>query len=286
MEVIAVAGRRELSFDGFRFPLPAEIGDASALALAHHGVTAWHLLRTCAHLRQGESVVVHDAAVGVGALAVQLAVSFGAGRVVATAPTQAQRRLAVRLGADVAVDSSAPGLTERLLTGGLVDVVVGLTPIPLPAGRLPTRPLPTGPLPSGPLPSGPLPSEPLPTGPVPTGAEPTGAESTGAEPIGAELIGAELTGAELTGWQPSAGFPTHPGPVDGALALLAPFGRLVFHGEPVDVDPVRLGSRAVVGFRFADCLAKPEMVVAALSELTGLTSAGRLHPLAPARTTR
>ncbi|WP_447003324.1 zinc-binding dehydrogenase [Saccharothrix isguenensis] len=206
MEVIADAGRRELSFDGVRFPLPAEIGDASALALAHHGVTAWHLLRTCAHLRQGESVVVHDAAVGVGALAVQLAVSFGAGRVVATAPTQAQRRLAVRLGADVAVDSSAPALTERLLAGGLVDVVVG-----------------------------------LPTGVV---------------------------------------------EVDGALALLAPFGRLVCHGEPVVVDPVRLGSRAVVGFRFADCLARPEMVVAALSELTGLTSAGRLHPLASDRTAR
>jgi D-arabinose 1-dehydrogenase-like Zn-dependent alcohol dehydrogenase len=223
VEVIADARRRELSFDGFRFPLPAEIDDASALALAHHGVTAWHLLRTCAHLRQGESVVVHDAAGGVGALAVQLAVSFGAGRVVATAPTQAQRRLAVRLGADIAADSSAHGLTERLLAGGLVDVVVGL--------------------------------------PASTSTHPTGAF-------------------------PTATFPTQPSPVDGALALLAPFGRLVCHGEPVDVDPVRLGSRAVVGFRLADCLAKPEMVVAALSELTGLTSAGRLHPLASARTVR
>ncbi|MBB5804713.1 threonine dehydrogenase-like Zn-dependent dehydrogenase [Saccharothrix ecbatanensis] len=238
MEVIADAGRRELSFDGFRFPLPAEIDDASALALAHHGVTAWHLLRTCAHLRQGESVLVHDAAGGVGALAVQLAVSFGAGRVVATAPTQAQRRLAVRLGADIAVDSSAPGLTERLLAGGLVDVVVGL-----PANTSTHQ---TGPLPAGVLPSG-----------------------------------TPLPGALAT-----ATFPTCPSPVDGALALLAPFGRLVCHGEPVDVDPVRLGSRAVVGFRLGDCLAKPEMVVAALSELIGLTSAGRLHPLASARTVR
>jgi threonine dehydrogenase-like Zn-dependent dehydrogenase len=283
VEVIADAGRRELSFDGFRFPLPAEIDDASALALAHHGVTAWHLLRTCAHLRQGESVVVHDAAGGVGALAVQLAVSFGAGRVVATAPTQAQRRLAVRLGADIAVESSAPGITERLLAGGLVDVVVGLpaSTSTHQTGPLRTGALPTGSRPTGTLATGPLPAGVLPTGELAAGVLPSGVPLPGPLPAGVLPSGTPLPGALTT-----ATFPTCPSPVDGALALLAPFGRLVCHGEPVDVDPVRLGSRAVVGFRLGDCLAKPEMVVAALSELIGLTSAGRLHPLASARTVR
>ncbi|MDU0294541.1 zinc-binding dehydrogenase, partial [Saccharothrix longispora] len=193
VEVVEVAGRRELVVGGVAHPLPVDLDDVAALALARYGVTAWHLLRTCAHLRRGESVVVHDAVGPVGALVVQLAVGFGAGRVIATAPTQARRRLAVRLGADAAVDPSAPDVRERLLAGGPVDVVVG-------------------------------------------------------------------------------------GTVEDALAVLAPFGRLVGHGEPFAVDPVRLGSRAVAGFRLDDCLARPGMVAAALSELTGLTSAGRLRP--------
>lgn len=44
--------------------------------------------------------------------------------------------------------------------------------------------------------------------------------------------------------------------------------------------------RTAAGRWIVDCLARPEMVVAALSELIGLTSAGRLQPLALARTVR
>src|ERR671938_156071 len=65
------------------FELPAQVGDGEALALLVQGTTAWHLLRTCAHLGAGESVVVHAAAGGVGTLAVQLARRFGARRVIA-----------------------------------------------------------------------------------------------------------------------------------------------------------------------------------------------------------
>ena len=57
----------------------------AALALVLQGTTAWHLLRTSAQLREGESVVVHAAAGGVGTLAVQLAKRFGAGRVIGVA---------------------------------------------------------------------------------------------------------------------------------------------------------------------------------------------------------
>ncbi|MFI9814658.1 zinc-binding dehydrogenase [Saccharothrix variisporea] len=204
MQVVTADGRRALSFDGVRFPVPAGISDEAALVLGAHGVTAWHLLRTCAHLEPGETVVVHDAAGPVGVLAVQLAVSFGAGRVVATARTQAQRRVALRLGADVAVTADPDGLTERLVEHGPVDVVL------------------------------------------------------------------DAQGGEV---------------FERSLAALAPFGRIVCYGEPPAVDPVRLlgGSRAVVGFRLDDCADRPGMVASALSELMGLTAAGRLRPCESSR---
>ena len=61
---------------------------------------------------EGECVVVHAAAGGVGSLAVQLGKPMGAGRVIATASSEEKRALALELGADAAVDP-APGGPER-----------------------------------------------------------------------------------------------------------------------------------------------------------------------------
>jgi NADPH2:quinone reductase len=109
------------------FAIPDGVDDGTALALLLQGLSAWHLVRTAARLQQGESVVVHAAAGGTGSLALQLARAFGAGRVIATASSEAKRDLALGLGADVAVDADAEGLTERLLAandGAPVDVVL------------------------------------------------------------------------------------------------------------------------------------------------------------------
>jgi len=109
------------------FPIPDGVDDAVALALLVQGLTAWHLYRTSAQLRPGESVVVIAASGGVGNLAVQLAKPFGAGRVIATASSEEKRRQALDLGADAALD---PGLEElgaaiREVNGGRrVDVVL------------------------------------------------------------------------------------------------------------------------------------------------------------------
>ena len=64
------------------FAVPDGLSDHAALALLIQGLTAWHLYRTAARLGEGESVVVHSAAGGVGGLAVQLAKPMGAGRVI------------------------------------------------------------------------------------------------------------------------------------------------------------------------------------------------------------
>ena len=108
------------------FPVPDALEDGVALALLIQGLNAWHLYRTAGSVREGESVVVHGAAGGVGSLCVQLGRPLGAGRVIATASSEEKRALALELGADAAVDSAPDGLRERLLEangGNPVDVV-------------------------------------------------------------------------------------------------------------------------------------------------------------------
>jgi len=113
--------------EALTFPIPEGVDDGTALAVLLQGLTAWHLLRTSAKLAEGESVVVHAAAGGVGSLAVQLAKPLGAGRVIATASSPEKRALALELGADAAVDAAPEGMKERLEKaneGRKVDVVL------------------------------------------------------------------------------------------------------------------------------------------------------------------
>jgi NADPH2:quinone reductase len=108
------------------FPIPEELDDGTALAIIIQGLTAWHLYRTSGRVADGESVVVHAAAGGVGSIAVQLGHPLGAGRLIATASSAEKRALALELGADVAIDPAPEGLTERLIAaneGREVDVV-------------------------------------------------------------------------------------------------------------------------------------------------------------------
>ncbi len=109
------------------FEVPDGVSDAAALGLLVQGLTAWHLLRTSARMVEGESVVVHAAAGGVGSLAIQLAKLWGAGRVIAVASSEEKRQLALDLGADVAIDADPAGLTAamREANGGKrVDIVL------------------------------------------------------------------------------------------------------------------------------------------------------------------
>ncbi len=108
------------------FGIPGGLDYGVALALLLQGTTAWHMYRTAARVGEGESVVVHSAAGGVGSLAVQLGRAFRAHPVIGTASSEKRRALAVELGADVAIDPAPEGLTERLLEangGRPVDVV-------------------------------------------------------------------------------------------------------------------------------------------------------------------
>jgi NADPH:quinone reductase len=110
-----------LAFPDLSFDLPDDVTDAQALALMVQGLSAWHLLTTCAHLSPGETVVVHAAAGGVGTLAIQLARQWGAGRIIGLASSAEKCELATRLGADVTIDTS----TVTDLRDGLRDANEG-----------------------------------------------------------------------------------------------------------------------------------------------------------------
>jgi NADPH2:quinone reductase len=103
------------------FPIPDNVGFASATALFVQGLTAFGLLDDAAKLREGESVLVHAAAGGVGSLAVQLAKLLGAGTVIGTASSAEKLDLVRRLGADVAINYTDLNWSEQVneATGGL-----------------------------------------------------------------------------------------------------------------------------------------------------------------------
>ncbi|SFT53208.1 NADPH2:quinone reductase [Geodermatophilus amargosae] len=125
-----VAGNPRLTW-----PVPDAVTDEQALAVVLQGATAWHLLRTSAHLAAGESVVVIAGAGGVGSLAVQLAKRWGAGRVIATASSAEKRTLAEELGADATVDPAVADDDPKTFAAALreanggkrVDVVLEMT---------------------------------------------------------------------------------------------------------------------------------------------------------------
>jgi NADPH2:quinone reductase len=113
----------------FLVPLPDEVNDEQAAALLLQGLTAHALLHYCAHVQEGETVVVEAAGGGTGSLAVQLAKRAGA-KVIALASSEDKRALAERLGADATADSRADDLKEAILEangGERVDVVLHMS---------------------------------------------------------------------------------------------------------------------------------------------------------------
>lgn len=84
-------------------PMPASLSFVEAASLPVVFLSAYHLLKTLAPLRAGETVLIHAAASGVGTAAVQLAKLWGA-RVFATASTDEKLALARELGAEEGIN--------------------------------------------------------------------------------------------------------------------------------------------------------------------------------------
>jgi NADPH2:quinone reductase len=108
-------------------PIPDDLDFDTAAAIPLQGLTAYHILKTSGQLQEGESVLVHAAAGGVGTLAVQMAKLMGSSPVIATASSQEKLDLAKDLGADVLIDYTEEDWPEKVreATGGNgADVVL------------------------------------------------------------------------------------------------------------------------------------------------------------------
>jgi len=110
-------------------PVPDAVDDDRAAALLLQGLTAMALVRRCARIEPGETLLVEAAAGGTGSLAVQLGKSAGA-KVIGLASSEEKRALVERLGADATVDSRSEDLKEAILAangGDRVDAVLHMS---------------------------------------------------------------------------------------------------------------------------------------------------------------
>jgi NADPH:quinone reductase len=109
----------------FTFPLPdaLDFDQGASLVLNYH--TAYFALRTRGRLQEGETVLVHGAAGGVGTAAIQVAKGLGA-RTIGVVSTEAKARIAKEAGADEVVRSDGPWKDQaREITNGAgVDIVI------------------------------------------------------------------------------------------------------------------------------------------------------------------
>lgn len=115
--------------EGLLVPVPDEVDDERAAALLLQGLTAMALVRRCARVEPGETLVVEAAAGGTGSLSVQLGKRAGA-KVIGLASSEEKRALVERLGADATVDSRSPDLKEAILAandGERVDAVLQMS---------------------------------------------------------------------------------------------------------------------------------------------------------------
>ena len=77
--------------ENLTFVLPHEVDFQTATACPIVSFTSYNLLANVARLQQGESVLIHAAAGGIGTTAIQLAKLLEAGTVIGTVGSEAKR---------------------------------------------------------------------------------------------------------------------------------------------------------------------------------------------------
>ncbi len=110
--------------DFLTFPLSSELDFAQGAGLVLNYHTAYFALKLRGRVSEGESVLVHGAAGGVGTATLQVAKGLGA-RTIAVVSSDDKERVAREAGADEVVRSDGPWKDEaKELSGGGVDVVL------------------------------------------------------------------------------------------------------------------------------------------------------------------
>lgn len=103
------------------FALPDEVPFEAAASFTFNYATVYFALVERGGLAEGETVLVHGAAGGIGTAAIQMAKAFGAGKVIGVVSTEAKGEVAREAGADEVV--MADGFLEAV-GKSTVDIVV------------------------------------------------------------------------------------------------------------------------------------------------------------------
>ncbi|WP_019971645.1 NADPH:quinone oxidoreductase family protein [Mycobacterium sp. 141] len=107
------------------FALPESVSFESGAGILFNDMTVHFALRTRGRLADGETVLVHGAAGGIGTSALRLAPALGAARTVAVVSTEEKAEIARAAGASDVVLTEGFRAAVKELTGGRgVDVVV------------------------------------------------------------------------------------------------------------------------------------------------------------------
>jgi len=109
-------------------PVPEGLSFTQAAALPETFFTVWSNIFDRAHLRPGETLLVHGGTSGIGTTAIQLAKAFNA-KVIVTAGSKVKCDFCLQLGADAAINYKERDFVEEIkqLTGDRgVDVVLDM----------------------------------------------------------------------------------------------------------------------------------------------------------------
>ncbi|MBM7609738.1 NADPH2:quinone reductase [Lysinibacillus composti] len=113
--------------ENLAFVLPENVDYRKAAASPLVSFTSYKLLADVGRLVQGESVLIHAAAGGIGTTAIQLAKILGASRVIGTVGSENKISTALEAGADYVINYEQEDFVEKVndLTGGKgVDVIL------------------------------------------------------------------------------------------------------------------------------------------------------------------
>jgi NADPH:quinone reductase len=109
----------------FVFKLPDSVSFEAGAGLLFNDLTMHFALRTRGRLAEGETVLVHGAAGGIGTSSLRLAPALGASRTIAVVSTEAKGEVAKAAGAsDVVLADGFKDAVKELTSGRGVDIVV------------------------------------------------------------------------------------------------------------------------------------------------------------------
>ncbi|MEU2352673.1 NAD(P)H-quinone oxidoreductase [Streptomyces misionensis] len=111
---------------GQLLPVPEGVDLAQAAALPEVACTVWSNVFMVAHLRPGETLLVHGGSSGIGTMAIQLAKALGA-KVAVTAGTKEKLERCAELGADILINYREQDFVAEIkeATGGAgADVIL------------------------------------------------------------------------------------------------------------------------------------------------------------------